>query len=78
MQTAAVPNLWSRFEGICKLDFSSSEDVRDINAFFVGILSSLKAVKRSFERSYDKQNITLVVITYEIAYEMTTRVISFM
>ena len=25
MQTAAVPNLWRRFEGICKLDFSSSE-----------------------------------------------------
>ena len=24
MQTAAVPNLWRRFEGICKLDFSSS------------------------------------------------------
>ena len=26
MQTAAVPNLWRRFEGICKLDFSSSGD----------------------------------------------------
>ena len=25
MQTAAVPNLWRRFEGICKLDFSSSD-----------------------------------------------------
>ena len=24
MQTPAVPNLWRRFEGICKLDFSSS------------------------------------------------------
>ena len=32
----------------------------------------LKEIKRSFERSYDEQNITLVVISYE----MTTRVIS--
>ena len=47
-------------------------------------MSTLKATKSPFERSYDKQNITLVVISYEIysklaegsfdkfLYEMTT------
>ena len=34
---------------------------------------TLKAIKGHFERSYDKQNITLVVISYEI-YHITTRV----
>ena len=29
-------------------------------------LSTLKAIKSSLERSYDKQNITLVVISYDI------------
>ena len=29
-------------------------------------MSTLKAIKSHFERSYDKQNITLVVISYEI------------
>ena len=38
--------------------------IRDNNAFFVQIMSTLKAIKISFERSYDKQNITLVVISY--------------
>ena len=31
----------------------------DNNAFFVEILSTLKAIKSSFKRSYDKPNITL-------------------
>ena len=35
------------------------------NAFFVEIMSTLKAIKSPFGRSYDKQNITLVVISYE-------------
>ena len=37
MQTAAVPNLLRRFEGICKLDFSSSETIyerEEINYFW--------------------------------------------
>ena len=29
------------------------DDIRDNNAFFVEILSTLKAIKSSFERSYD-------------------------
>ena len=41
-------------------------------------MSTFNAIKSSFERSYDKQYITLVVISYEISYEMTSRVISFM
>ena len=39
------------------------DDVRDNNAFFVGIMFTLMAIKSSFERSYDKQNITLMVIS---------------
>ena len=35
-------------------------------AFFVEKMSTLKAIKSHFERSYDKQNITRVVISYEI------------
>ena len=35
-------------------------------AFFVELMSTLKALKCHFERSYDKQNMTLVVISYEI------------
>ena len=50
------------------------DDVRDNNAFFVEILSSLKAIKSSFERSYDKQDITLVVISYEI-YQTCRRLV---
>ena len=49
-------------------------DVRDNNAFFVEILSTLKAIQSSFERSYDKQNITLVVISYEI-YQTRRRLV---
>ena len=36
-------------------------NVCDNNAFFVEIISTLMAIKSSFERSYDKQNITLMV-----------------
>ena len=50
------------------------DDVRDNNAFFVEILSTLKAIESSFERSYDKQNITLVVISYEI-YQTRRRLV---
>ena len=52
------------------------DDVRDKKCIFVEIMSTFKAKTSSFEMSYDKQNITLVVILYEISYEMTTRVIS--
>ena len=44
------------------------------NAFFVEIISTLKAIKSSFERSYDKQDITLVVISYEI-YQTRRRLV---
>ena len=42
--------------------------------FFVEIMSTLKAIISSFERSYDKQNITLVVISYEI-YQTRQRLV---
>ena len=40
-------------------------------------MSTLETIKSSLKRSYDKQNLTLVVISYEIyeiSYEMTIRV----
>ena len=42
------------------------DDVRDNNAFFVEIMFILEAKKHSFERSYDKYDITLVVVSCEI------------
>ena len=50
------------------------DDVRDNNAVFVEIMSTLKAIKSSFEKSYDKQNITLVVNSYEI-YQTRQRLV---
>ena len=44
------------------------------NAFLLEILSILKAIESDFNGSYDKQNLTLVVISYE----MTTSVRSSM
>ena len=37
-------------------------------------MSNLKAIKSHFERSYDKQNITLMVISYEI-YQTCQRLV---
>ena len=34
------------------------------NAFLIEIMISLKAIKSHFKGSYDKQNLTLVVISY--------------
>ena len=53
--------------------------------FSIAIMSTLKAIKSHFKQSYDKQNLILVAISYEIyetrqglvsyiSYEMTTRV----
>ena len=49
--------------------------VRDNNAFSIDILSTLEAMKFNLNRSYDKQNLTLVVISYEI-YETRRRLVS--
>ena len=46
----------------------------DINTFFIEIMSTLKVIKSTFERSYDKQNITLGVIKYEI-YQTRRRLV---
>ena len=40
------------------------DNVHDNNAFFVDIMSTLKAIK-ALKRSYDEQNVTPVVISYE-------------
>ena len=43
--------------------------------FLLEILFILKATKSSFRKSYDKQNLTLMVISYEI-YETSLRLVS--
>ena len=43
--------------------------------YLVEIMLNLKAIKSYLKGSYDKQNLTLVVISYEI-YEMNLRRIS--
>ena len=50
------------------------DNVRVITAFFSWILSIVKAIKSHFKKSYDKQNFTLVVISYEI-YETRRRLV---
>ena len=49
---------------------SCHDVVRDNVMFSIEIMSSFKAIKPHLKQSYDKQNLTLVVISYE----MTTRV----
>ena len=51
-------------------------EVRDKVLFSAEIMSTLKTIKSSFKRSYDKQNLTFVVISYEI-YETRARFINF-
>ena len=48
--------------------------VRDNVMFSIEIMTTLKAIKSYLKQSYDKQNLTLEVISYE----MTTRVRSSM
>ena len=49
--------------------------VRDNVMFSFEIISSFKAIKPHLKQSYDKQNLTLVVISYEI-YETRRRLVS--
>ena len=51
------------------------DNVRVNNAFLIEIMIILKAIKFQFKGPYDKQNLTLVVISNEI-YE-TSRFINF-
>ena len=50
-------------------------DIRDNVAFSIEIMFTLKDVKFNFKWSYDKQNLTFVVISYEI-YETRLRLVS--
>ena len=43
-----------------------TDNVHVNNAFLIEIIFILKAIKSYFKGSYDKQNLTLVVISYEI------------
>ena len=47
---------------------------RDNVVFSIEIMSSFKAIKSHLKQSYDKQNLTLVVISYEI-YETRQRLV---
>ena len=42
--------------------------------FSIEIMSSFKAIKPHLKKAYDKQNLTLVVISYEI-YETRPRLV---
>ena len=42
------------------------DNVRVNNAFLIEIMIILKAIKSHFKGSYNKQNLILVVISYEI------------
>ena len=44
--------------------------------FLIEIMFILKAIKSHFKGSYDKQNLTLVVILYEIQCETRRRLVS--
>ena len=53
MQTAAVPNLWRRFEGICKLDFSSSVSIEGQGNFLtLAEVLNIQKFKQDFLRNY--------------------------
>ena len=43
-----------------------TDNVRVNNVFVIEIMSILKAIKSHIKRSYEKQNLTLVLISYEI------------
>ena len=51
------------------------DNVRVNNLFLIEIMLHLKAIKSHFKESYDKQNLTLVVISYAI-YETPQRLVS--
>ena len=72
----SVGNVMSKHRMTTRIITLWREDVSSLTTsvstvrFLPEILSVLKAIKSHFEGSYDKQNLTLVVISYE----MTTRV----
>ena len=51
------------------------DNVRVNNAFLIDKMLHLKAIKSHFKGSYDKQDLILVVISYEI-YETRRRLVS--
>ena len=53
----------------------TSAAVRDSILFSIEKMSTFKAIKFHLKQSYDKQNLTLMVISYEI-YETHLRLIS--
>ena len=66
--TTRVITLW-------RVDVTSLTTFMSTMRFQLEILSILKAIKSDFEGSYDKQNLTLVAILYEI-YETRLRLVS--
>ena len=66
--TTRVITLW-------RVDVKSLTTSVSTMHFLIKILSILKAIKYTFKGSSDKQNLTLVVISYEI-YETRHRLVS--
>ena len=66
---------------LCRVDVTSMTTSLSTMRFRIEIMFILKTIKSYFKGSYDKQNLTLVVISYEmitrrrlVSYEMTTSV----
>ena len=79
MTTRVIITLWGLNRG------NVIDIVRVNNAFLIEIMIILMGIKSHFKRFYDKQNLSLMVISYEIyethqrlvsqiTYEMTTHV----
>ena len=65
--TTRVITLWR----VCVISLATS-----VSAMYFHLELMLKAIKSRFKGSYDKQNLTLVVISYEI-YETRRRLVSY-
>ena len=57
-----------------RVDVKSLTTSASTMRFLIEVLPILKAIKSHFKGSYDKQNLTLVVISYEI-YETRQRLV---
>ena len=68
MTTHVIITLWGLNRG------NVIDIVRVNNAFLIEIMIILKGIKSHFKRFYDKQNLSLMVISYEI-YENHQRLV---
>ena len=70
-----IPRMTTRVITLWRVDVTSLTTSLSTVRFLLEILCILKAIKSDFIGPYDKQNLTLVVISYEI-YETRRRLVS--